>query len=53
MPRKPRIELPNKYHIVNRGVEQRVVFKEPADYKQFEELMCVYAKSFNITIHSI
>jgi len=52
MPRKPRIELPGKYHIVNRGVEQRVVFKEPEDYKHFEELLCVYAKSFNITIHN-
>jgi len=52
MPRKPRMELPGKYHIVNRGVEQRVVFKEPEDYKHFEELLCVYAKSFNITIHN-
>jgi len=52
MPRKPRIELPGKYHIINRGVEQRVVFKEPSDYERFEELMCVYAKSFGITIHN-
>jgi len=52
MPRKPRIELPGTYHIVNRGVEQRVVFKEAVDYEHFEELMCFYAKSFNITIHN-
>jgi len=52
MPRKPRIELPGKYHIINRGVEQRVVFKERADYEQFEELMCSYAKSFHVTIHN-
>ena len=52
MPRKPRIDLPGKYHIVNRGVGQRVVFKERADYEHFEELMCSYAKSFNITIHN-
>lgn len=33
MPRKPRIEIAGYYHIVNRGVEERVVFKEPADYE--------------------
>ena len=52
MPRKPRIEIAGCYHIINRGVEQRVVFKEPADYEYFEELMCFYAKSFGITIHN-
>ena len=44
MPRKPRIELIGQYHIINRGVEQRVVFEEPADYEYFEDLMCLYAK---------
>ena len=52
MPRKPRIELVGKYHIVNRGVEQRTVFKEASDYEYFEELMCFYAKSFGITLHN-
>jgi len=27
MPRKPRIEILSYYHIINRGVEQREVFK--------------------------
>ena len=45
MPRKPRIEINGYYHIINRGVEQRVVFKEPDDYAYFEELMCFYAKN--------
>ena len=52
MPRKPRIEIAGYYHIVNRGVEQRVVFEEKEDYEYFEELMCFYAKSFGITIHN-
>jgi len=52
MPRKPRIELAGKYHIINRGVAQMHIFKEPADYEYFEELMCFYAKSFGITIHN-
>lgn len=52
MPRKPRIEIPGYYHIINRGVEQRKVFQEPADYEYFEELMCFYTKSFGITLHN-
>jgi len=52
MPRKPRIELAGKYHIINRGVAQMHIFKERADYEYFEELMCLYAKSFGITIHN-
>ncbi|MEA3492327.1 MAG: hypothetical protein U9R27_10550 [Campylobacterota bacterium] len=40
MPRKPRIEIAGYYHIINIGVDERVIFKEPADYEQFEELMC-------------
>ena len=52
MPRKPRIEIPGYYHIINRGVDQRAVFKEKEDYEYFEELMCFYAKSHGITIHN-
>ena len=52
MPRKPRIEIAGYYHIINRGVEQRVIFKEAEDYEYFEELMCFYAKSFGITLHN-
>ena len=52
MPRKPRIEIAGYYHIINRGVEQRVVFKVPDDYEYFEELMCFYMKSYGITLHN-
>ena len=38
----PRIEVAGYYHIINRSVEQRVIFKEKEDYEQFEELMCFY-----------
>ncbi|MEA3492250.1 MAG: hypothetical protein U9R27_10155 [Campylobacterota bacterium] len=51
MPRKPHIEIAGYCHIINRGVEQRVVFNEAEDYKYFEELMCFYAQSLAITIH--
>ena len=52
MPRRPRIEIAGYYHIINRGVEQRVIFKEAADYEYFEELMCFYMKSYGITLHN-
>ncbi len=51
MPRKPRIEIPGYYHIVNRGVERRVVFKDNDDYVYFIELLCHHSKNYNITIH--
>ncbi len=52
MPRRPRIEIVGYYHIINRGVEQRVIFKEACDYEYFEELMCFYMKSYGITLHN-
>ena len=52
MARRLRIELAGKYHVMNRGVAQMHIFKEPADYEYFEELMCFYAKSFGIVIHN-
>ena len=52
MARRPRIETAGYYHIINRGVEQRVIFKEASDYEYFEDLMCFYMKSYGITLHS-
>lgn len=37
MPRRPRIEIAGYYHIINRGVEQRVIFKKPADFEKLED----------------
>ena len=52
MPRKPRIEINGYYHVINRGVEQRVIFNDSEDYEYFEELMCFYAKGYGVTIHN-
>ncbi len=52
MPRKPRIEIPGFYHIINRGVEQRVIFKDKEDYDFFIEQLSNLSKNFNITIHN-
>ena len=52
MPRKPRIEIPGYYHIVNRGVEQRDVFLDEEDFHTFEELLCNLTQEFDITLHN-
>ena len=52
MPRKPRIEIAGYYHVINRGVEQRVIFKEKEDYEKFEELLCTYASSYGVRVHN-
>ncbi|MEA3455647.1 MAG: helix-turn-helix domain-containing protein [Campylobacterota bacterium] len=38
MPRKPRIEIPGYYHIINRGVEQRVIFEEVIIFEKVTEV---------------
>ena len=52
MARRPRIEIPGYYHVLNRGVERRKIFQDPEDYRHFEKLMCTYAKNHDITIHN-
>ena len=52
MPRRSRIEIAGYCHIINRGVEQRIVFKEAEDYEYFKELLCFYAKSYHIILHN-
>ena len=52
MPRKPRIDIAGYYHIINRGVEQRIVFKEKNDYEYFMELLCDACMKFNIILHN-
>jgi len=52
MPRKPRIDIPGYYHIVNRGVEQRVVFEEEYDYRYFIKTLCEFKEHFGVTLHN-
>ena len=36
MPRQPRLDIAGGfYHIINRGIERRKIFKKPSDYKMF------------------
>ena len=52
MARKPRINEPGFYHIVNRGVNNSEVFLEKEDYHKFLELMLKIKYDYNITFHA-
>ncbi len=51
MPRRPRIDMVGYYHIVNRGVEQRVIYKEHEDYETFLEMLCMACKLYDVQLH--
>ena len=52
MARKPRINEPGFYHIVNRGVNNSEIFIEKEDYYKFLELMLKVKYDYNITFHA-
>ncbi len=52
MARRPRVDMAGYYHIINRGVEKRVIFLDRDDYEYFEELLERYTKEFTIIMHS-
>jgi putative transposase len=52
MPRKERLTEPGIYHIINRGVERRVIYLEPEDYEFFLDLMLKLSKDYEIIVHS-
>lgn len=39
------------YHIVNRGVEQRIIYKEHEDFEIFLTMLCSACKIYNVQLH--
>ena len=39
------------YHIVNRGVEQRIIYNEDEDFEIFLEMLCVACKLYEVQLH--
>lgn len=37
MPRRPEIEIAGDYHIVNRRVDKRVIYKDEEDFRHFSD----------------
>lgn len=52
MARRPRIEIAGYYHVINRGVEQRVVFYDKDDFECFIKLLTKGCEKFNIVLHN-
>lgn len=52
MPRRPRIDMMGYYHIVNRGVEQRVVYNDNDDFAIFLEILCSACAIYNAQLHA-
>ncbi len=52
MPRRPRIDIVGTYHLVNRGVDRRVTFKDHDDFTYFLNLLCAASKIYGIRVHS-
>jgi len=52
MARKPRINEPGFYHIVNRGVNNSEIFLEKEDYYKFLELMLKIKYDYDVTFHA-
>jgi len=52
MPRAPRIKDVGFYHVVNRGVERRIVFHEEEDFDKFLETLSFVAKTYALHVHA-
>ena len=39
------------YHIVNRGVEQRIVYQDDEDFKTFLEILCTGCQLYGVKLH--
>ena len=39
------------YHVVNRGVEQRVVYKDKDDFEMFLNVLCTACQLYNVQLH--
>lgn len=52
MPRQQRLAEPGIYHVVNRGVEQRNIYLEVADYEFFLDLLLTVIEKHSIVVHA-
>lgn len=52
MPRAPRVKQAGFYHVINRGVERRVVFYEEEDFEKFLEILTFVSSTYELYVHS-
>ena len=52
MPRQPRVDMVGAYHIVNRGVDRRVIYKDDEDHKIFLKILCDASIIHEVKVHA-
>lgn len=52
MARPPRIDTIGYYHVLNRGVEKRVIFLEASDYSYFMTLLAELRGLYRFNLHA-
>jgi len=53
MPRKPRIEFEGAfYHVITRGNQRQKIFKEPADYNKFLQILTIYRNRYQFHLNA-
>jgi REP element-mobilizing transposase RayT len=53
MARPPRVEIPGAlYHVIARGNQRRTIFKDPADYRRYIELLVRYQQRHGFTLYA-
>ena len=51
MARRMRIEDAGFHHIINRGVNRRIIFNQTSDKEKFLEIVCEVSARYDFTIH--
>lgn len=53
MPRKPRIEFEGAfYHVITRGNQRQRIFREPADYQKYLQLLVSYKNRYRFSLYA-
>jgi putative transposase len=52
MARRPRVEMMGYHHVINRGVDKRVIFLDSQDNQTFLEYLCNACSQYAINLHS-
>jgi putative transposase len=53
MARLPRLVVPHHpHHVIQRGNDRQLIFREPADYEAFRSWLAVAAERFKVAIHA-
>jgi dihydrofolate synthase/folylpolyglutamate synthase len=52
MPRRLRVDMPGYYHLLNRGVQQRKIYKDREDFIKFLAIICEASQLFDVDVHS-